>query len=496
MSRRLPALLLAALLYLPATAALAQGTLRIGLNEDPDALDPARSGTFVGRIVFAATCDKLIDTDPHDSFVPQLATAWSWSPDNLALTLTLRDGVHFQDGALMDANAVAANLQRYRTAPESLRKSELKPVSAVEVIDPHTIRLRLSQPYAPLVAVLGDRAGMMISPAALSGDITKTLACAGPFKLTQRIAQDRIVVDRFPGYWNADAIHLDRIVYEPQPDTSVRLVNLQAGQLDMVERLGPTDAATVRKNPKLRLVGQTALAYNSISINLANHGVLANPLVREALEDSIDRNALVKVVTDGQFTPSNQFEAPGSLYWDAADPVPPRHLPQARALLKQAGTPHPAFTLLVGNSSLEQQAGEVIQAMADEAGFDVKIQAAEANAQVAAARAGNYDATVVIWSGRPDPDGNVAIWLQCDGFLNWGKYCNPAFNALLAKARGVTDVAARQAVYRQVVDTYLRDRPHIVLWHVKWLWALSDKVTGFVPTPDGLIRPQGMRIAP
>jgi len=493
---RIRSLLFAVLLSLPATAAFAQGTLRIGLNEDPDALDPARSGTFVGRIVFAATCDKLIDTDPRDTFVPQLATAWSWSADNLALTLELRQGVHFQDGAVMDADAVAANLQRYRTAPESLRKSELKPVSAVEVIDPHTIRLRLSQPYAPLVAVLADRAGMMISPATLSGDVTKTLACAGPFKLTQRVAEDRIVVDRFPGYWNAGAIHLDRIVYEPQPDTSVRLVNLQAGQLDMVERLGPTDAAAVRKNPKLMLVGETALAYNSISINLANHGVLANPMVREALEAAIDRVALAKVVTDGQFTPSNQFEAPHSLYWDAARPTPPRNLAQAKALLKQAGMPHPAFTLLVGNSSLEQQTGEVLQAMADEAGFDVRIQAAEANAQVAAARAGNYDATVVIWSGRPDPDGNVAIWLQCDGFLNWGKYCNHGFDALLAKARGVTDVAARQAVYRQVVDTYLEDRPHIVLWHVKWLWALNGKVSGFVPAPDGLIRPQGMRVAP
>ena len=161
--------------------------------------------------------------------------------------------------------------------------------------------------------------------------------------------------------------------------------------------------------------------------------------------------------------------------------MPARDLAKAKALLQQAGMPHPAFTLLVGNSSVEQQAGEVLQSMADEAGFDMKLQAAEANAQVAAARAGNYDATVVIWSGRPDPDGNVAIWLQCDGFLNWGKYCNPSFDALLAKARGVTDVAARQAAYRQVVDVYLRDRPHIVLYHAKWLWALSDKVSGFVP---------------
>jgi len=493
---RLRAAALTLALALIGSAAFANGTLRIGLNEDPDALDPARGGTFVGRIVFAAVCDKLIDTDAGNNFVPQLATAWPWSPDNLALTLTLRDGVRFQDGAPMDADAVRANLERYRTAPESVRKSELKPVAAVEVIDPHTVRLHMSQPYAPLVAVLADRAGMMISPAALGGDVTRTLPCAGPFKLTERVAQDRIVVDRFPGYWNAGAIHLDRIVYEPQPDTTVRLVNLQAGQLDMVERLGPTDAATVRKNPKLKLVGQAALAYDSISINLANHGPLTNPLVREALEDAIDRAALSQVMTDGQFIPSNQFEAPGSRYWDPDHPVPPRDLGKAKALLHQAGMPHPAFTLLVGNSSVEQQAGEVLQAMADEAGFAVKVQAAEANAQVASARAGDYDATVVIWSGRPDPDGNVAIWLQCDGFLNWGKYCNPTFDALLTKARGVTDLAARQAVYRQVVDTYLRDRPHIVLYHAKWLWALSDKVSGFVPTPDGLIRPQGMALAP
>lgn len=488
--------LLAAILALVVsfTAAFADGTLRIGLNEDPDVLDPARAGTFVGRIVFAAVCDKLVDTDARNEFVPRLATGWSWSPDNLALTLTLRDGVRFHDGALMDAAAVRANLERYRTAPESLRKAELKPVSAVEVVDPHTVRLRLAQPYAPLVAVLADRAGMMISPAALGGDVSRSLPCAGPFKLTERVAQDRIVVDRFPGYWDAGAIHLDRIIYQPQPNTTVRLVNLQAGQLDMVERLSPTDAATVRADPKLVLVGQTALAYYSLSINLAGHGPLTNPLVRQALEASIDRQALSQVVTDGQYVASNQFEAPGSAFFDAAHPAPGRELEKARALLRQAGVAHPAFTLLIGNSSLEQQQGEVIQSMASEAGFDVKLQVAEANAQVAAARAGDFDATVVIWSGRPDPDGNVSIWLQCDGFLNWGKYCSPAFDGLLAKARGVTDLAARQAAYQQVAATYLADRPHIVLYHVKWLWALSGKLHGFVPTPDGLIRPQGVSL--
>jgi peptide/nickel transport system substrate-binding protein len=472
-------------------------TLRIGLNEDPDALDPARGGSFVGRVVFAAVCDKLIDTDANNNFVPQLATAWSWSPDNLALTVTLRAGVSFHDGQAMDADAVKANLERYRSAPESVRKSELKPVSSVEVVDPHTVRLHLAQPYAPLVAVLADRAGMMISPKALGRDVTADLPCAGPFKLTERVAQDRIVVDRFPGYWNAGAIKLDRIVYHPQPDTTVRLVNLQAGQLDMVERLGPTDVATVKKNPKLTLISQTALAYYSMSINLvAPDSPLKDARVRAALEASIDRSVLNQVVFDGQFIPSNQFEAPGSRYWDPDHPVPPRDVAKAKALLKEAGPEHPSFTLLIGNSPVEQQVGQVVQSMASEAGFDIKLQAAEANALVAAGRAGNYQATIVIWSGRPDPDGNVAIWLACDGFLNWGKYCNPKFDDVLSRARGVTDVAQRQALYKQLVDIYLTDRPQLILYHAKWLWALSDKVSGFTPTPDGLIRPQGIAISP
>jgi peptide/nickel transport system substrate-binding protein len=490
------------LALMPAVPALAQGKLRIGLNEDPDVLDPAQGGFFVDRIVFAATCDKLIDIDAKGDFIPQLATGWQWSPDNMSLTVTLRDGVHFQDGETLDADAVKATIVRDQTAPESVRKGELKPVSGVEVVDPHTVRFVLSAPYAPLIAVLADRAGMILAPQAmarLGKNVADELPCAGPFKLTQRIPQDRIVVDRFPGYWNAGAIKLDRIVYQPIPSTTVRLVDLKAGQLDMVERLQPTDIASVKADPKLKLVTAPSLAYETISLNVA-HGpraaTFAIRLVRLALEASIDRAALNQVVMGGQFVPSNQFEAPGTRYWDPDSPVPPRDLAKARALLQQAGVEHPSFTLQVGNDPVAEQAGQVIQAMAGEAGFVVKVQAMEANAANAADLAGDYDAALVLWSGRPDPDGNVSIWLACNGFLNWGKYCNPAFDELLAKARSVTDIPARQAAYRKVVDMYLHDMPHIVLYHYRWLWALSARVDGFTPAPDGLIRPQGISIAP
>ncbi len=493
----------ALLVLLPIVSAQAEtvpATLRIGIQDEPDVLDPARGGTYAGRLVFAAACDKLIDTNPALDFVPQLATGWSWSADGLRLTLHLRPGVRFQDGTAMDAEAVRANLDRYRTAAASVRKAELKPVAAVTVVDRLTVELQLSQRYAPLVAVLADRAGMMMSPAAFAGGRNPELpVCAGPFKVTERVAQDRIVLDRFDGYWNAPSIHLDRIVYRPIRDSTVRLVNLQAGQLDLLEELSPSDAAAVKANPRLRLESATSLGYETISINVG-HGAGAqtplgqNPAVREALERAIDRQAINQVVMDGQFVPANQAELPGSKYWNPDVSAPPRDPAAAKALLRKAGFDRVSFTLTVTNTPREIQLGEVIQSMAAEAGFDVKVQPLDVGAMIDGMNAGNYNASVVVWSGRADPDSNIALFLACDGFQNWGRYCDKPFDALLEQARASTDAAERQSLYRRVAATYLQDRPTIVLFHMRWLFAVSDALQGFVATPDGLIRPQGLTL--
>src|SRR5437870_12104907 len=117
---------------LAATCALAafSQTLRIGLAEDPDVLDPSLARTFVGRIVFAALCDKLVDIDEKLAIVPQLATSWEWSPDNKALTLKVRQGVTFHDGEKLDAAAVKFNIERHKTMAGSNRRGELAPVTS------------------------------------------------------------------------------------------------------------------------------------------------------------------------------------------------------------------------------------------------------------------------------------------------------------------------------------------------------------------------------
>ena len=143
------------LLALAPMALHAQSTLRVGLAEDPDVLDPTLARTFVGRIVFAALCDKLFDLDEKLNIVPQLATSHEWSADSKSLTIKLRAGVTFHDGEKLDAAAVKYSIERHKTMPGSNRRGELAPVSTVEVLDPLTVRLNLSAPFSPLLAQIG-----------------------------------------------------------------------------------------------------------------------------------------------------------------------------------------------------------------------------------------------------------------------------------------------------------------------------------------------------
>src|ERR1041385_1221485 len=144
----------------PLAGASAQ-TLRIGLGEDPDLLDPTLARSLVGRIVFAALCDKLVDIDRELGLVPQLATEWHWTDGNKALVMMLRRGVTFQDGEPLDAEAVKFSIERHLNLPGSNRKAEISAVQAVEIVDDHTVRFVLSHPFAPLLAALSDRAGMI-----------------------------------------------------------------------------------------------------------------------------------------------------------------------------------------------------------------------------------------------------------------------------------------------------------------------------------------------
>ncbi|HEX8168288.1 MAG TPA: ABC transporter substrate-binding protein [Beijerinckiaceae bacterium] len=498
--KRMALLAALAVAVLPAPA-IAQTELRIGLQDDPDTLDPATSWSFVGRHVLQSLCDKLVDIDREGRIVPMLAAAWSWSEDGRALTLTLRPNLRFHDGEPLDAEAVRYNLDRALNLKGSRRRAEIDAIARVEAPDPATVRLVLKEPSVPLLAALSDRAGMMVSPKAAEAagaEFTRRPVCSGPYKFVEHRAQDRIVLERFGEHWRAGDYAFDRLVFRGMPDSNVRLLNLRAGQLDLIERISPTDVGAAEKDPKLRIVEGPSLGYFGVTFNIGN-GPEANPtfakhrLVREAFDLAVDREALNQVVFEGRYEAGNQPFPPSSPFYDRSRPVRPRDVAAAKAKLKEAGAEGVAIDLLVPTDPQRQQVAQVLQAMAGEAGIRLNVVATELMTLLDRAKQGKFQAHLVGWSGRTDPDLNITPLLACGAAGNDGRFCDPALDAILAEARKVADPEARKAKYRDAVAVLLRELPIIYLYHAKWQFALAAAVQGFSAYPDGIIRLDGVR---
>jgi peptide/nickel transport system substrate-binding protein len=138
----------------------------------------------------------------------------------------------------------------------------------------------------------------------------------------------------------------------------------------------------------------------------------------------------------------------------------------------------------------------VIQAMARDAGFEVKIQAAEFATSLNMADKGDFEAYVLAWSGRPDPDGNLFSFHGCKQPLNYAGYCDPQTDALLTQSRATRDPVERKKVFEQIAARVLKERPIIYLYHRNWLWAYNAKLGGVRGLPDGLLRVAGLKMAP
>jgi peptide/nickel transport system substrate-binding protein len=489
--------LAAALFALPAFAV----ELKIGLQDDADVLDPAQSRTFVGRIVYTAMCDKLVDVSPDLKIVPQLATEWHWSADGKELTMKLRQGVKFHDETPFNAEAVVATIERNINLPESRRKSELSSVAKVEATGEYEVKFTLKSPDVTLLAQLSDRAGMIVSPKAakeLGAKFGDHPVCAGPFKFVERVQQDRIVLEKFQDYWNKDNVFIDKVTYLPIPDTTVRLANLRSGDLDMIERLAATDAESVKADSSLTYADAINTGWMGIYANVGNGPAADNPLgkdkrLRQAFSLAIDRDAAMQIVYEGTAVAGNQPFPPNSPWFDKDIPVPARDIEKAKALVKEAGFDRVPVEMQVPNNPVAMQMMQIIQSMVAEAGFDVTLKATEFATLLNEQTAGHYQLSRSDWSGRVDPDGNIQQFVSCDAGLNDSKYCNPEVDKLLNEARQSPDTAARKAKYDAAAAILNEDLPIIFFGHQSWIWALHKNVTGFVASPDGMIRLVGVK---
>jgi peptide/nickel transport system substrate-binding protein len=237
-----------------------------------------------------------------------------------------------------------------------------------------------------------------------------------------------------------------------------------------------------------------------IDINVGNGERAKNSLgssakVRQALDYAIDREALNQVVFNGEFVPGNQWVNPENSYYQKALPVRKRDVNKAKALLKEAGITAPFdVDFMVPKGAEPQAVAEVIQAMAADVGINMRIRVTEFATSLKQAEAGEYQAFLLAWSGRSDPDGNVYVFYKCKAPLDYPGYCNPEVDNLLDQSRIPTEATQRKAIYEKLTKIILEDAPILYLYHPRMLIAHTTRLEGYRQMADGLVRVVGLKL--
>src|SRR5438034_9294015 len=255
-----------------ATGEVRGGTIRIGMDADMTTMDPHRSTAAVDRQVYNNLYGKLVDIDAKFGIVPQLAQSWEIRNGGLTYVFKLRKGVKFHDGTDFTAEIVKWNFDRMRDpALASPRRSEIAPVKEVRVVDAATVEVTLTAPFSPFLSVLTDRAGMMVSRAAVEKygeDYARNPVGTGPFQFVEWVKDDHLTLKRFDGYWDkAAGPYLDGVRYRTIPDDTVKLQSLIGGELDVMDYLAPRDVAPVKANSSLVEVDVPSLADFGYTMN-------------------------------------------------------------------------------------------------------------------------------------------------------------------------------------------------------------------------------------
>lgn len=357
------------------------GTFRYVFVQNPSTFDPHKSANPWDMIFFRLVYDQLIMVDEDGELAPQVATDWEFVDGDTALVLTLRDDVVFTDGTPLDAAAVKANLDRARTLQEGgTLVGQLERIASVEVVDPATVRVNLDGPGGDLPSLLSDRAGSLISPAAMDNpDLDQNPVGSGMATLVEYVPGQFSRYDRNPGYWDPEAAKAAHYEIYAQTSAPTRFNMLQTGQAELTY-LDPSQAEQAAA-AGLNSAPSKSLSIMSMYLNTGKPP-FDDIRVRQAMEHAVDRRAIVDGVFFGLGEPVTQYMPPDHWAFNPdVTPQDPEHgydPERARALLAEAGYPGGAdFEMLVPSLDDHRAVAEALVPMFAEVGLRATLRVVE-----------------------------------------------------------------------------------------------------------------------
>ena len=467
------------------------GTATIALESELRTLDPLDSSLLVEREVFYNIYDSLFSIDPSLKIQPGLVKQWDVS-DPMNYKFTLQTGVKYHDGTPFNAASVKANIERYKTAATSRRKSDLASVSSVEAVDDSHVIFHLKKPDATLLATLVDRAGMMESMDAVTKgganfSVAPLGAGTGPFEFVEWKRNDHLTLKKNPSYWKPGVPYLDGVTYRAIPDVNAILAALRTGDIDIARLIAAKDVASIKADSTFIYRDTPAIGFNGFELN-AGAPPFNDPAKRQAVATAIDRYAILKdinfnigVVGYGPIPPSSWAFDPAEKVYD--------HANAAKAKSTATGF---TFTFKTTSDPVNQQFAQLIQSELAAAGITMQIQSEEFATYQQECQNHQFQACGVNWSGRIDPDGNMYAWWHTGGSFNDSQYSNSQVDAWLDDARTSSDQAKRKADYDNAQKQIVADAPYVFTTFGVSAQISSNKIHGFTLYPDLMIRMAGV----
>jgi ABC-type transport system substrate-binding protein len=461
------------------------GTLVYAMSAEASTLDPAERGGNIAEAAKMLIYNGLVRETPSREIRPDLATAWRI--DGNTWTLTLRQGVRFQDGTPFGAQAVKAHYDRLFST-QTRRAADWRPyLDRVEVVDDNTVRFVTRFPDPFFLQRLADSSQIESPEAArrLGRDIARNPVGTGPFRLREWVSGARLVLVRNEDYFGEKA-YLDQIIIRPVPEPGARAIALEAGDVQLADLLSPEEMPRLQRNRNLAL--STRPTVRQLTIGLHNMKKPFDDIrVRQALNYAIDRAAIAKGVYQGLADPISGAIPPlasGFAQVESFDYNPGR----ARELLTQAGYANGFSATLVGTKGpyfKDTELVQVIQLQLKQIGVDVKIQTVEWARYLELVAMPPDRSPLEMWlDGWSGERATEILQLRfgCDSFrprgVNLHGYCNRDLDALVSEAARTLEDSKRNQFLRLAQVLIRRDAPSIWGFATKSTIGMSRKLHG------------------
>jgi len=432
--------------------------------------------------------ETLVKFSVDGELYPKLATEWS-QVEPTTREFRLREGVTFQDGTRMDAEAVAGALTHVLGVPTPARAFNADVISNVSASDESTVQITTpkADPLVPL-QVASPNAGILAPKAYQGEQIDIKGTCTGPFTVTEEVPRESLSLEANDDYWGGE-VALKSAEVRFIVDGATRTTQLQTGEAQIAKSLPVAGLEGLKNDGNLEIAEQE-LSRSTVMLLNNSRPPFNDPLVRQAIQQAVDTQAIVDGVYEGSGAPAVGPFGPSSGWAPEGAAATPVDLDGARALLEQADVDPESLSieLMAYNDRPEfADVAAVIQDQLSQLGIKVKIRSGEYAALEPDMLSGDFDATLLSRGylvDVADPGGYLLSDWVCDGGYNIARYCDSETDQEIEDAVAIEDAEARNAAYAGIAEKLQSEAASIFLVHEHGVYGTLSDVANFEPHPQ------------